>query len=79
MRVAAGLDWREDGDGWTAEDRTGTFRLVEVGPGQWMDFWWRREEGCGCGAPARGGRDWPDFESAAAAIVALAHAEFEAA
>ncbi|MGE5503221.1 MAG: hypothetical protein ACM31L_02250 [Actinomycetota bacterium] len=74
-RMAAGLTWRLDGDAWTAEDATGTFKLVEVAPGCWTDFWWKREETCGCGTPARGGRDFADFDTAAGAIVALAHSE----
>ncbi len=74
-RDAAGLTWTPDGESWSAENPTGTFKLVEVAPGQWMDFWWKREEGCGCGSPARGGRDWPDFDTAARAIVALAEEE----
>lgn len=74
-RAAAGLTWTRDGDSWVAEDDTGTFKLVEVAPGEWMDFWWKREESCGCGSPAKGGRDWPDFEAAACAIVVLAKEE----
>lgn len=74
-RDAAGLTWTLDGDAWVAENGTGTFKLVEVAPGLWMDFWWKREESCGCGTPAKGGRDWPDFDSAACAIVTLADGE----
>lgn len=74
-REAAGLTWVLDGDAWVAEDATGTFKLVEVAPGAWMEFWWRREEACGCGTPAKGGGDWPDFDTAARAVVALAEEE----
>jgi hypothetical protein len=71
-RRAAGLTWRYDGDGWTAEDETGNFRLVELAPGRWTEFWTPLDFSCGCGVQARGGRDWPDFETAARAAVALA-------
>lgn len=74
-RTAAGLIWTRDSDNWTAEDGSGTYKLVEWAPGQWMDFWWRHEEACGCGSPAQGGRDWPDFDQAARAIVELAREE----
>lgn len=71
-RNAAGLTWILEGDGWTARDELGTYRLVEFGPGQWTDFWWPVDESCGCGIQAHGGRDFDDFETAAVAIAALA-------
>ncbi|MDA8230299.1 MAG: hypothetical protein M0006_03070 [Magnetospirillum sp.] len=70
-RFAAGLVWTFDGEAWCAGDESGTYKLVEWAPGQWMDFFWRREDGCGCGAPAAGGRDWTDFETAAREVAAL--------
>lgn len=73
-RTAAGLTWTLEGDGWTAANELGTYRLVEFGPGQWTDFWWPVDESCGCGIQAHGGRDFGDFEAAAAAIQALARA-----
>ncbi|MEO5337369.1 MAG: hypothetical protein H7841_10825, partial [Magnetospirillum sp. WYHS-4] len=72
IREAAGLTWKRDGDGWAAENELGSYRLVEVGAGQWTDFWWPVDESCGCGIQARGGRDFDDFDRAAAAVAALA-------
>ena len=73
-RTAAGLTWTFDGEAWLAEDQAGTYKLIEWAPGQWMDVFWPRQEGCGCGVPPAGGRDWPDFDTAAREAAALARA-----
>ncbi len=75
-RTAAGLVWTPDRNGaWRAEDFDGIYKLVEWAPGQWMDFFWQHVEGCADAQPAKGGRDWPDFDTAADEIVRLAKAE----
>ncbi len=71
-RHAAGLTWSlVENDEWRAEDDVGVYTLVEWAPGQWMERFQPHDESCGCGIPPAGGGDWPDFESAAAAAVAL--------
>lgn len=76
-RLGAGLTWTLDGDAWVADDAAGTYKVVEWAPGQWMEMFWPREDGCGCGAPPAGGRDWPSFEVAVTRAVALGHASGE--
>jgi hypothetical protein len=40
-----------------------------------MDFFWPHVEGCADALPAKGGRDWPDFDTAAEEIVTLGGGE----